>query len=393
MGWCSMSHPLIDRSPDLRRLRDEGYDVDVRDACLLAQVPYVNASKEVRTGTLVSTLTLAGDVTAAPDTHVMHFAGDQPCNTDGTEISSIKHSTASAMMGGITVERSFSNKPANGYKDYYEKVKRYADIISAPAKALDPAASATPLAVRAPDSSVFEYLDNATSRVGIGEAAKKLELAAVAIVGLGGTGSYVLDFVAKTSVKEVHLFDGDAYLQHNAFRAPGAASIEDLRAKPKKVDYFYQTYSKMHRGIVRHSYSVDASNVAELKDMAFAFLCMDAGPEKRAVVEFLEQENKPFVDVGMGLSLVDGAITGLVRTTASTQLRRDHLRGKARVSFADGGDDEYATNIQVADLNALNAVLAVIKWKKIFGFYHDLEKEHFTAYSLATNALLNEDNP
>jgi tRNA A37 threonylcarbamoyladenosine dehydratase len=359
----------------------------------LVQIPYVNASKEVRNGTLVSTLTLAGDVTAAPDTHVMHFAGDQPCNRDGTEISSIKHSTGRATMGGVTIERSFSNKPPNGYKDYYEKVRRYADIISAPAKALDPAASVTPLAARAPDDSVFEYLDNATSRVGIGEASKKLELAAVAVVGLGGTGSYVLDFVAKTPVKQIHLFDGDVYLQHNAFRAPGAASIEDLRAKPKKVDYFYQTYSKMHRGIVRHPYDVDASNVTELRDMAFVFLCMDPGPAKRAIVEFLEREDKPFVDVGMGLSLVDGAITGLVRTTASTQLRRDHLRVKARVSFAEEEDGEYATNIQLADLNALNAVLAVIKWKKTLGFYHDLEKEHFTVYSLATNALLNEDNP
>jgi hypothetical protein len=149
----------------------------------------------------------------------------------------------------------------------------------------------------------------------------------------------------------------------------------------------------MHRGLIRHPYGLDASNVTELKDMAFVFLCMDPGPAKRAIVEFLEREDKPFVDVGMGLSLVDGAITGLVRTTASTHLRRDHLRVKGRVSFAEEEDGEYATNIQVADLNALNAVLAVIKWKKTFGFYHDLEKEHFTAYSLATNALLNEDNP
>src|SRR5690349_18451676 len=114
-----MSHQLIDRSPDLQRLRDEGYDIDVSDACLLVQIPYVNPSKEVRTGTLVSTLALAGDVTAAPDTHVMYFAGDQPCNKDGTEISSIKHGTGTATMGGITIQRSFSNKPPNGYRDYY----------------------------------------------------------------------------------------------------------------------------------------------------------------------------------------------------------------------------------------------------------------------------------
>ena len=37
-------------------------------------------------------------------------------------------------------------------------------------------------------------------------------------------------------------------------------------------------------------------------------------------------------------------------------------------------DDEYATNIQIADLNALNALMAVIKWKKLSGFYQDLKK-------------------
>lgn len=388
-----MSHPLIDRSPDLRRLREEGYDVDVREACLLVKIPYVNASRQVRSGILVSTLTLAGDVTAAPDGHVIYFAGEHPCNKDGSEISSIKHSTARSTMGGVTIDLSFSNKPAQGYSDYYDKVTRYANIISAPAKALDASASA-PLAVRAPEDSVFEYLDNASSRAGIGEAAKKLELPAIAIAGLGGTGSYVLDLVAKTPARQIHLFDGDVYLQHNAFRAPGAPSLEDLRAKPKKVDYFHQQYSKMHRGIVPHPYRLDASNASELQAMAFVFICMDPGPAKQAVVEFLEKEDKPFVDVGMGLSLVDGAITGLVRTTASTPAKRDHLRGRARVSFAEEEEDgAYATNIQVADLNALNAVLAVLKWKKIFGFYHDLEREHFTSYSLATNALVNEDSP
>jgi tRNA A37 threonylcarbamoyladenosine dehydratase len=39
---------------------------------------------------------------------------------------------------------------------------------------------------------------NATSRVGIGEASKKLQLPAIAIVGLGGGGSYVLELVANT---------------------------------------------------------------------------------------------------------------------------------------------------------------------------------------------------
>jgi tRNA A37 threonylcarbamoyladenosine dehydratase len=50
---------------------------------------------------------------------------------------------------------------------------------------------------------------------------------------MGGTGSYILDLVAKTAVMEIHLFDGDDFNQHNAFRAPGAASLEDLEKHMK----------------------------------------------------------------------------------------------------------------------------------------------------------------
>ncbi len=55
--------------------------------------------------------------------------------------------------------------------------------------------------------------------------------------------------------------------------------------------------------------------------------------------------------------------------------------------------DEYSRNIQIADLNALNAALAVIKWKKFCGFYRDLACERFTTYAIDGNKLINEDIP
>ena len=74
-----MSQPLISRSPDLKQLRDEGYDIEIRSTYLLIKtVPYVNSSKEIKFGTLVSDLSLAGDVTTTPSDHVMRFAGDYP---------------------------------------------------------------------------------------------------------------------------------------------------------------------------------------------------------------------------------------------------------------------------------------------------------------------------
>jgi hypothetical protein len=42
-------------------------------------------------------------------------------------------------------------------------------------------------------------------------------------------------------------------------------------------------------------------------------------------------------------------------------------------------------------MNALNAALAVIKWKKLWGFYKDFAKEHDCVYAVSTNALISDE--
>ena len=50
-----MSRAPFDLSPDLKRLREAGYFVQIRGGLLLVrEVPDVDAQKRVRTGTLVS---------------------------------------------------------------------------------------------------------------------------------------------------------------------------------------------------------------------------------------------------------------------------------------------------------------------------------------------------
>ena len=389
-----MSQQLISRSPDLKRLRDDGFDIEIRANYLLMNVPYVNSAKEIKRGILVSELTLAGDVTAAPSTHVVDFAGEHPCDADGSEIAKIKHQSIQKQLDkDLAVQHSFSSKPPGGYKDYYDKMATYAAIISSPAHAIDPSVRAQTFPVIEADEveSPFNYFDTASSRADINMATRKLELRKVAIVGIGGTGSYVLDLVAKTPVREIHLFDGDDFLLHNAFRSPGAPSIEELRKAPKKVAHFKELYSKMHRGIVAHPYYVDGGNVEQLREMDFVFLC---GGAKNLIVEKLEAFGTPFVDVGMGIYMADDSLGGILRVTTSTPAQREHVRAKNRIPFSTGdGKNDYDRNIQIADLNALNAALAVIKWKKIFGFYLDLGREHHTTYTIDGNMLINEDKP
>jgi hypothetical protein len=396
-----MSQRPISHSPDLKRLRDDGYQVEIRSAHLLVHgIPYVNSRREVARGTLVSTLTLAGDTTRPPDTHIAYFIGEHPCNVDGTEIAQIKHGSTKTVLGGnLAVDRSFSSKPMNGrayrdYHDYYEKMTTYATILASPAFSLDPTATPKTFAPVAADEddSVFVYLDTASSRAGIGELTAKLTDDRIAFVGLGGTGSYALDLVAKTPVREIHLFDGDRFLQHNAFRTPGAATFDRLKDVPYKVDYLRNIYSAMHKGIKAHAYDVTAENVGELLGMSFVFICIDGGARKKAVVEKLEEAGISFIDAGMGVELGDDGLLGLVRVTTSTREKRDHFRGK--VPFVDArAENLYRQNIQIADLNALNAALAVIKWKKLRGVYQDLDHEHDATYVISGNRLLNDAMP
>jgi hypothetical protein len=109
-------------------------------------------------------------------------------------------------------------------------------------------------------------------------------------------------------------------------------------------------------------------------------------------VEVLERMGIAFIDVGMDIYEKGGALNGVLRVTTSTTTQRRHVWDQRRIPFADEQlHDEYATNIQLADLNALNAALAVIKWKKLAGFYHDLGREHQARYAIDDNGIVNED--
>lgn len=390
-----MSSQAINLSPDLLGLKTDGFEIDIRYGHLIVtNIPYVNAKREVKRGTLVSTLTLAGDKALAPDTHVIMFAGEYPCDMHGVPIEQIRHGDQTQTIGAdLTVNYEFSNKPAGGYLDYRIKIETYANIISGPAEALDPSVTARTFRVIEPnpEDSVFNYIENASGRAGISAATRKLEINKVAIVGVGGSGGYVLDFVAKTPVREIHIFDGDKFLTHNAFRTPGAPSLAELREVPTKVSYLAECYSKMRRNIFQHPYYIDPANVSELRDMDFVFLCMDGNKAKADIVKSLEEFNLSFADVGIGLIVVNGAICGVVRTTTSTPQKRDHVHQEHRIPFTDAADNEYSTNIQIAELNALNAASVVIRWKRLLGFYHDFEHEHHSVYTVDGNHLANDD--
>ena len=388
-----MSRLLISRNPELQQLINEGFEIEIRAGHLLVHaVPYANSKQEVAYGVIVSELTTATpDVLARPSTHQVHFIGEHPCKADGTDLGQIRCQSGEFKLAeGITAQHWFSNKPRRGYyESYYEKVTSYVRVISSQARAIDSSADARTFRSREPveEDSVFLYQDTASSRAGIQRLAARFRQLRIAFVGLGGTGSYALDLVAKTHVVEIHLFDADLLRPHNAFRFPGAISREILDRGISKVRYLNEHYSTMRRGVVPHEIMIHEGNVNELAGFDYVFLCVDRSEVRQLVLRALASTAVKVIDVGMGLNLSHDqeSIWGTCRVTASTPSTRDIAL--ARIPKVDRDEELYASNIQVADFNCLNAALAVAKWKRMCGFYLDDHDEYETTFSVNLNQL------
>lgn len=375
-------------SEHLQRLDDEGYELDVRDDghLVISHIPYVDSTKAVRFGVLA----YPGDELSPPIDHTIWWAGDAPCDRHGTPLNLGNYAEVH-QVGDVQTNLRFSRKPEGGYANHYDKVATYVQFLQTPAQDLEPGVTAQTYGIvePSPTESPFLYADTATPRARITEIAERLRIAKVAIVGLGGTGSYILDFISKSPVWEIHLFDGDVLASHNAFRAPGAVSKGRLLKRPQKIDELIETYSKMRRGLVPHGY-LDEVSVEVLRDMDFVFLSLDQGKPKQLAVEKLVEFGVPFVDVGMGVYVVEGerALGGTLRTTLVTPEDHSSIH---HINFTDAaGDDAYSTNIQIVELNAMHAAMAVIAWKRHVGFYKDTVYHSDSAYQICSNYLNGE---
>lgn len=364
---------LANHNEDIRRLLERGYAVSFDQNYLVVRdVPYLDAAGYLRWGAIVTVLVFIDGQRVQQQNHQVSFAGGAPHGLDGKPIPNLgdtPHSIPlSATEPRVIVERQFSNKPGNGYTDFFDKIERYVTIISGPAmekhgvtarsfKAYDPA----------PDDSVFKFRDTLTSRAEIGDLTQAFKQEVVAIIGLGGTGGYVLDFMVKTPVREIRGFDADAYHVHNAYRSPGSLDPDEF--DHSKAEVYAKRYENFRTGLQLETKFIDAESGEDLDGVTFAFVSVDKGSARSTIIDLLIAKGIPFIDVGMGLSRKSGPIKGSMRATYFDEANAVKVRDMDLVPKHDAKDDIYKTNIQIAELNALNACLAVILYKKRLGFY------------------------
>jgi Domain of unknown function (DUF6791)/ThiF family len=348
---------LVSHNDDIRRLVEKRYAVSFDSAYLVIRdIPYLNDKGALQTGTLVSKLVFTDNDHVTQDDHQVYFTGSVPYGLDAKPIPNLRGGPTQLPMGeksaDVVVKRSFSNKLTAGgrFADFFDKIESYVAIISGPAMERYGASPYTFRTVEDhAEDSVFKFHDTLTSRAGISDLSAIFKDDVVAIIDLGGTGSYLVDLLVKTAVREIRMFDLDPYQVHNAFRSPGRLDPGEF-GKPK-AEVYRLRYDGFRKGLTAAPKFIDASCVEDLDGVTFAFVCVDRGSSRAGAFDLLMARRIPFIDVGMGLRRQGSALTGTLRTTYYSSTDGQKVRDMQLAELSDSPDDLYRSNIQISELN------------------------------------------
>ena len=115
-----MLQELVNHNEDLRKLQNEGYELEMVGGYLVIHhIPYVANINGTPTpkddGALVAKLNLSGMKLNVPFDHTAFFIGLRPCNIDGSPINGVVNNSNKVNLGnGLIADHYLSNKPSNG---------------------------------------------------------------------------------------------------------------------------------------------------------------------------------------------------------------------------------------------------------------------------------------
>lgn len=248
----------------------------------------------------------------------------------------------------------------------------------------------------------FKIPNTFEARAALGPVHDRIRDQNIAIVGLGGTGAYILDFLAKTPVEKIHLLDSDVVEWHNLMRAPGAPTAEEIesfqKSFPRKLDYYLAKYGPFREGVHLHPVRVDNPSfftefLSEHR-LDYAFVCIDQrtdgdSPRQDVVYGALSAAAVPFIDSGVSITLEGDAVSGAVTTSfyAAGSLAWQNAIPNAKV---EGSVPGYR-NVQLSEVNALAASLAVMEWRRRTGQYISKSASFLHKFRLETPRLFNAE--
>jgi hypothetical protein len=385
---------LASRNPFIRDLDELGYHVDfVGGYLVIYGLPYLDKDKTLKHADWISPIDLnAAGVIHPPTSHQAWWNGERPHGQAGEALRLGFADNKIEIAAGFVARYAFSLKlhDENGqnraYGSFEEKVHTYLEKITAPAMAMFP--SATPLAgikvkVEA-QGSPLRFPDTSSARYHLNDVSSVLRGKRVAIIGLGGTGGYILDFIARTHLERIALFDDDKVHVHTIFRIPGFIPGAIGKAK---VEALAQHYGQWTSAIEPVNERITEANIERLQTFDFVFVSVDDGPARRFIVDWLSSRGIPFVDCGMGLNRSVIGLNGTVRITGVDRAAFERNVNTAYLPTADAKKDEYRRQAQIAELNALNAAFAVIRFKQYFKLLDRLDEASWYTFETASFEL------
>jgi hypothetical protein len=391
---------LANRNPFVKDLDDLGYCADfINGYFVIFGLPYLDNTRALKYGDWISPVDLTEEgVINPPINHQAWFAGDKPHNQAGGELKLGARAERIEVREGLASTYAFSFKlhdekgQMRSYGSFEEKVQTYLDAITAPAMAAYP--EATPLRgieiKAAAQGTPLRYPDTSSAKYNLNDISFLLRGKKVAIVGLGGTGSYILDFLARTHLERIALFDDDKVHVHTIFRIPGFIPRAIGKAK---VEALAQHYAHWHSGIVPIEERITQENIERLQEFEFIFVSVDDGPARRLVVDWLSSKAIPYVDCGMGLNRSVVGLNGTVRITGVDRGAFERTLNTAYLPTSDAKEDEYRRQAQIAELNALNAAFAVIRFKQHFKLFDRIDEAAWYTFETAPFELEAETAP
>jgi molybdopterin/thiamine biosynthesis adenylyltransferase/proteasome lid subunit RPN8/RPN11 len=206
------------------------------------------------------------------------------------------------------------------------------------------------------------------------DAQGRLETIRVGIVGLGGTGSLVLQQLAHLGIRDLVLIDADVVEESNLNRVVGTTR-SDL-GKPK-VDVAAELAARINPDIrveARRESVLQARTARSLAATDFVFNCTDSHGSRAVINQVAYQYLVPTIDMGVAITVSEAKIShitgrvqllapGVACMTCANLLNSEEIRRDLMTEFERQKDPYISGGVEpapaVISLNSTVASLAI----------------------------------
>ena len=392
-----MSAILTSHDGGLDRVVQAGLDYTIEgDTLTVGPIPYRLPDGSVGHGQLICHLEREGERLRAPSDHTVGWVADEEPHTKSGEVLEglIHQHDAQGWPNGITSRCGMSRKRHDGgYSDYGEKMLAYARLIARETGSSWRRESLGSGVVNEGNNMVDQ--ETGLTRSAIGDMDQLFAREKLAVIGAGGTGGFIVDMIAKCNVASIDIYDDDVVSQHTQLRWPGIVNRGVVEEHKNKAEYLAQIYaSRTNKNIKGHPLRVRRQYLTYFQNMTMVFVAVDRGADRREILTGLTELGVNFIDCGIDLRRQTDGLTASARVVRSAC---DDDRGKRlelveKTPHKDVGEGMYEAAVQTAEINALNATMAVIAWKQGIGFYKDAFKYRRMRLHVASTTWAGHDS-